>query len=298
MNSLNKADLYDILTNSEVQHFRGNDWRKYISFADDIILAVLVIANVVLAMISTIPQYMESATLSNLSLGFTLLFLGEYVLKVWAAGSQPQYKSYKNRLKYAFTSGRLLDALVVFPPLFIWLYANLGLADTEFAASFRLLQLARLIHLMRVIKLGRTFEFAEKLTKQLRKSLPLIISSYLMLIVIAIISASLMYFAENEAQPEVFTSLPKTMWWAFVTLSTIGYGDMYPITGFGQLIGVAVILAGLVFYGIPIGIVGSAVTRTINGEEDDRLEAAVVNLSSQVTELNAQIKDLKSKLQF
>jgi voltage-gated potassium channel len=260
---------------------------------DDFIISIFVILNVTLAMVITIPEYMDNPQLNLLSLIFTLIFLAEYVLKVWAAGSQPEYRSFKNRLVYALTGGRLLDAIIVFPPLLIWLYAHLGFTDTEFASSFRLFQLARLIHLLRVIKLGRTFEFSEKLARQLQKSWPLIVSSYLMLIVIAIIAASFMYFAENQAQPDVFSSLPKTLWWAFVTLSTIGYGDMYPVTAFGQLIGVAVILAGLAFYGVPIAIVGNAVQATIHTQEDKSTEDLLVKLSSEIAFLREEIQSLK-----
>ncbi len=72
-----------------------------------------------------------------------------------------------------------------------------------------------------------------------------------------------MYYAENEAQPEIFSSIPSSMWWGVITLTTIGYGDTYPVTIAGKVIGSAVAIIGIAVYAIPTGIMASAFTEEL-----------------------------------
>ena len=78
-----------------------------------------------------------------------------------------------------------------------------------------------------------------------------------MLLTLLVISSSLMYFAENNDQPEVFPSIPATMWWSVVTLTTVGYGDTYPVTAIGQTIAAIIAILGIGMFALPAGILGA-----------------------------------------
>lgn len=80
----------------------------------------------------------------------------------------------------------------------------------------------------------------------------------MLMVMILVVAASLMYMAEGEVQPEAFSSIPATLWWGIMTLTTVGYGDVYPITALGKLTAAVIAVAGIGLFALPAGIVGSA----------------------------------------
>jgi len=86
--------------------------------------------------------------------------------------------------------------------------------------------------------------------------------------VLLILSSSLMYFVENDVQPNAFSSIPATMWWAIATLTTVGYGDIYPVTPLGKILGAIIALLGIGLFALPAGILSSGFAEAIRRKED------------------------------
>ena len=91
------------------------------------------------------------------------------------------------------------------------------------------------------------------------------------LLIMLVIASSLMYFVENEAQPEAFSSIPSAMWWGMVTLTTVGYGDAYPVTSAGKVLGAAIALMGIGMFALPAGILGSGFAEEIQRRKKGNL---------------------------
>lgn len=176
------------------------------------------------------------------------IFSLEYLLRLWSCTENKKYKQpFLGRIKYAFTPMALIDLLAILPfylPMFIPI-------DLRFLRALRLFRIFRLLKVSRYVKSLHTIKnvFIEK-----KEQLLITIFSVLILLVF---SSSLMYFVEREAQPEKFSSIPAAMWWGMATLTTIGYGDMYPITTLGKFLGGFIAFLGIGLFALPAGILAS-----------------------------------------
>ena len=94
--------------------------------------------------------------------------------------------------------------------------------------------------------------------------------AFFILFIVLIFASSLMYYAEKEAQPEIFSSIPASMWWGVITLTTIGYGDTYPVTIIGKVVGAGVAIIGIAVYAIPTGIMASAFTEQLRRKKEEK----------------------------
>jgi voltage-gated potassium channel len=176
----------------------------------------------------------------------TVVFLIEYLARLWCCVEQEAYAHpWSGRLRWATRPVAFLDLIVI---------------ATFFASvDLRFLRLARLFRLLRVLNLdamARTYEIL-KTSIAARKDL-LLVSAVLMLIAL-FSSASLLYIFEHEAQPGLFSSIPATLWWAIVTLATIGYGDMVPVTTAGKICAAVTAVFGVGVFALPTAILTGAV---------------------------------------
>jgi len=177
-----------------------------------------------------------------------IIFSVEYLLRLWSSTENKKFQHpILGRVKYALSPMALIDLLAILPfylPMFIPV-------DLRFLRALRLFRLFRLFKVSRYVKSLRTIKnvFIEK-----KEELLIAIFSVLILLVF---SSSLMYFVEHEAQPDVFSSIPAAMWWGISTLTTIGYGDMYPITTLGKFLGGIIALLGIGLFALPAGILAS-----------------------------------------
>ena len=179
-----------------------------------------------------------------------LLFTIEYLARIWSAveAGAPYDRPVVGRLKFA-TRPLLVFDLIAILPFYITL---LGVGtDLRFLRALRLIRFLRLFRLVRYSESMQAFGQAFYLK---RGQLVVAMTGNLILLVIA---SSLMYFAEGQAQPEAFPSIPETMWWGIVTLTTVGYGDITPITPLGQVIGSAVAILGIGLFALPASIMAS-----------------------------------------
>ncbi len=174
------------------------------------------------------------------------VFAGEYALRL------ALYRMRGDARRFAlarFTvSPMMLVDLAVIVPLFL---PFLGV-DT------RVVRILRLLRLLTIFKLARMNDSIAEFSSVIRARASDLAFAFLVLILAMVLASTLMYYAERDAQPEVFSSIPASMWWGVVTFTTIGYGDTIPITPLGRAIGAGVALLGIAVYAIPTGIMATA----------------------------------------
>lgn len=183
-----------------------------------------------------------------------LLFSLEYLLRVWSIIDDPYRQRYRHpvrgRLRYLCSPLALIDLLTILP---MWLGLFLSV-------DLRILRIARLL---RVLKLTRYSPAANLLFSVLRNEARVIGSACFTLFLLLTIGASLTYLVERNAQPDAFASIPQAMWWAIVTVTTVGYGDVVPITPLGKLMGAFLGLIGVAMVALPAGILASGFSEAI-----------------------------------
>jgi len=176
------------------------------------------------------------------------VFTVEYMFRVWACVESPKYNHpLFGRIRFMLSPMALVDLLAILP-----FYLTFVVADLRFIRALRLLRIFRIFKIARYSKALMTFGRILASKKE-----ELVITAILGLILI-FFSSSFMYFIEHDAQPEAFASIPHAMWWAVVTLTTVGYGDIYPITMPGKLLGGFIAVVGIGMFALPAGILGSA----------------------------------------
>lgn len=229
---------------------KGEKSDKY-SMIFDYFIMLIIILNVFLIVIESFEGLGKTheQLFKRFEIISVIIFSIEYILRLWTADYKIRgHKNhYKARLRFIFTPMAIIDLLAILPfylPFF-------------FIVDFRVLRVLRLIRIMRALKLNRYSNSVELIGRVLRKekeSLFVVISIIFMLI---LVSATLMYYFENEAQPEAFPDIVSSFWWAIVTLTTVGYGDIYPITIAGKSFGGFIALLGIGIVALPTGIISS-----------------------------------------
>jgi voltage-gated potassium channel len=165
----------------------------------------------------------------------TTVFAIEYLLRVWSAPDRTSGKyraPISGRLRYASQPFALVDLIAILP-------AVLGMLGAD---DLRVLRLLRLLRMLKLTRHSTAFTMVWAVFREEAQSIGAVL---FMLIVMLIMSGSIMYMLENDAQPEVFTSIPAAIWWALVTLTTVGYGDMVPVTVAGKVFGGFVAIIGV-----------------------------------------------------
>ena len=215
----------------------------------DLFLIVLIMLNVVVVIMETVARFKSAyAVLFHYFDLFSIaVFSGEYVLRVWACTVDKRFGSpILGRLKYMLTPMALVDLMAVLP-----FYLMFMSFDSRFLRALRLFRLIRLVKIGRYSRSFRTFGNVLKSKKE-----ELVINLFV-IIVLLVIASSLMYHLEHERQPEAFASIPAAMWWGVATLTTVGYGDVYPMTVVGKLLGAVIAILGIGTVALPTGILAS-----------------------------------------
>ena len=173
-----------------------------------------------------------------------MVFTVEYLARVWVANLDQRYPHpIFGRIRYMFTPLALVDFLAILPFF-------LSLAGFD-------LRMLRMLRLLRLLKLTRYSRALSKIGGAIRASKEELILTLIVMGILLLISSTLIYFAEHEAQPEAFSSIPASLWWAVVTLTTIGYGDVYPITVAGKIVAGVSAIIGIGMFALPGGIIAS-----------------------------------------
>jgi voltage-gated potassium channel len=224
-------------------------WDKIIN----IFIIVLIILNVTAVMLETVPsiEVPYKVFFKDFDLVSVIIFTIEYLLRVWSSNHDPRYKhSINGRLKYMASPAALIDLLAILPSWLFYLRLFRGL-------DLRVLRILRLMRLFRLFRLTAYTKATKLVTNVFKSRFNELMLAFIITIFLIVIASCLVYFVEHPAQPDVFVSIPDTMWWAVVTLTTVGYGDMVPITVMGKILTVMILLAGVALLALPAGIITS-----------------------------------------
>lgn len=215
----------------------------------DLVIQTLIIISLFTFSLETLP---DLSTGSRAILGWAetvivILFSIEYALRVYVAD---------RKTGYIFSFYGIVDFLAILP-----FYLAIGL-------DMRTLRALRLLRLFRLFKLARYNAAIDRFVKAFSIAREEIIIFAMVTIILLYFSATGIYYFEHEAQPEVFASIFHSMWWAVTTLTTVGYGDMYPITVGGRVFTFVILIIGLGIVAIPAGLLASALNKVRRDEEE------------------------------
>ncbi|MGB3591515.1 MAG: ion transporter [Nonlabens sp.] len=220
----------------------------------------LIVLNVILIILESYQQfYLEfSQFLRIFEIISVVVFTIEYLLRIWTADLLfPDKNAFTARLRFITSFYGIID-LVAILPFFLPLVLILDL---------RVVRILRLFRLLRIFKLGRLSTSMKTIKAVLKDTRAELSTTLFITFVLLILSSTLMYYIEHDAQPEKFENIGQALWWSVATLTTVGYGDVYPVTGIGKILSAIVALVGIGFIALPTGIVSSAFIDRVQQEK-------------------------------
>ncbi len=246
---INKRRIFETLEKDE-----GDD---KLSRRFDLFIMTMILLNVLAVILETVESiYSHVPELFEYFEYFSVfVFTIEYLGRLWTC---TYYEKYKHpvwgRIKFIFSFIAVIDLLAIMP-----FYLPL-----IFAMDGRFLRILRLFRIVRIFKMGRYSTAFNMIVRVMTKRKEELLITFTIVMVMLILASSLMYYVENEAQPEAFSSIPATMWWGVATLTTVGYGDIYPMTGIGRALGGFIAILGVGIFALPAGIIASGFEHEIS----------------------------------
>jgi voltage-gated potassium channel len=188
------------------------------------------------------------------------VFLAEYLLRLWSCTSDPRLAApVSGRLRFALSPLSLVDLAAILPTM-VTVLASLVFGIQGFDMGY--LRAIRLV--ARVAKMGRYSAGVRTLGRVIRQKREDLLTVVFVLLVLLLLASSFMYYAERNAQPDKFASIPAAMWWSIITLTTVGYGDVFPVTVLGKAVAGGIAILGIGLFALPAGILGSGFLEEIN----------------------------------
>ncbi|MEM7491846.1 MAG: ion transporter [Pseudomonadota bacterium] len=225
----------------------------------------LVLFSFLLLALETEPSIMASsgwaASIGVLNILIVVIFAIEYAIRVWVAGVDTAYKGIRGRVRYMRSTYAIADLLAFLPELIVMLF-GLGVSIT----ALRVFRLFRLMKIARFVPAFAIFGSA------IRRSSSQLLTALAIALALVYIAAVALYFIEGVGgeQQKDFSSIPRAIWWAVATLTTVGYGDVYPVTALGRFFASIIALAGIGVVALPAGVFASAFTDELRDREDRR----------------------------
>jgi voltage-gated potassium channel len=244
-------------------------WRRNGLSPVNLIVAAFIVVSCLVAVLETEPLVAGGHELmfDRLELTFGVVFSVEFLARIWSIVEQPGVRSpWRRRLRFLFSFPSVFDLLAIAATLLpVW------------GASGALFRLVRLLRIMRLARLGRLTTALRTLhTAVSSRRYELAAAGGLALLVI-LFGATALYLAEGHVQPDRFGSIPRALWWAVITMTTIGYGDAYPVTPLGKFFAALVAGAGIAIIAMPTGILAAAFTDAC---QQDRLKKEAARAQS------------------
>lgn len=235
----------------------------------DICLISLISASVIAVILESVPaleiRYGEAFMIFE---AITIAaFSVEYLLRLWSsveASPTSARRPFLTRLRYAVSFHAVIDLFALLP-FYLLVFGLFGTVDMRFLRAFRLL---------RVLKLTRYSPALNMLFLTFRENSKALAAAFLILVTVMLLAASGMYYFERQSQPTDFGSIPAAMWWAFATLTTVGYGDVTPITVGGKIFGAMITVVGIGMVALPTSILATGYSRQLSQSASDYKQKA------------------------
>ena len=230
----------------------------------DAAMMTLIVLNVLAVIAISVPGVRRShgASLELFELVSVIVFTVEYVVRVWAVTSSPDHSApIAGRLRFVLTPLLLIDLVAIAP-----FYIQFAVGDSFALESWTFLRI------FRILRLSRYVASLRMLGQVLRERADELLVSLLVLMLLLVVASTLMYFAERKDN-EHFSSIPESMWWGVTTLTTVGYGDVYPVTTLGKLFAAVIEILGIGMFALPTSILGAGFVEKIGEVKKRRREA-------------------------
>jgi len=226
----------------------------------DICILTLIFLNVIAVILGSVQSIWENwkTFLDAFEVSSVLIFTVEYLSRLWSCTTDPRFRDpIRGRLRFVVKAITIFDLLAILPFYVPFLGFDLR--------SFRIF---RLLRVLRVAKVGRYYSSLTLIKNVFHaKKEELLLTSAIMGLLL-IVSSTLLYYCENSVQPDTFSSIPVSMWWAVTTLTTVGYGDMYPITILGRFLASGIAVLGIGMFALPTGILGAGFVEVVQKRKE------------------------------
>ncbi|MDP3396213.1 MAG: ion transporter [Methanoregula sp.] len=213
-------------------------------------LAIFILANTIAVVISTMPDLPHSfrAQLFAIISVCLTIFAIEYILRLWSCTNNPTFTGRViDRLRYATSIYMIIDLISIIPIVFPF----------AFPKDYSMLHIFRLLSIFKLVRYTRHSDALQLMNRVFFKKREIISFLVIFLVFEILFSSTVMYLVENAAQPDKFSSIPAAMWWAAMTVTTVGYGDIVPITPLGKTIASMVTIGGVLLLALPSAILAA-----------------------------------------
>ncbi len=234
-------------------NFHNDDYQSTFGRYLNLFLIVLILVNTAAVLLESVRNvYLSYQGFFNaLELFSIVVFSIEYLLRFWSIAEKNPFESaWKNRWQWVLSVGALIDLLAILPA-YINFFVHIDL------------RFLRILRLFRLLKLTRYFVSLQILLRVVEREKGSFQAVIFILLIMIVMAAAGVYVVENRAQPEVFSSIPASMWWAVVTLTTVGYGDVTPITSLGRFLGALITILGVGLAALPAGILANGLANEL-----------------------------------
>ncbi len=207
----------------------------------EILIQIVILLSLISLTMESFPELKGRPIFRTLEIVFVSIFTFELLMRVLFG---------PKKLKYLVSGYGIIDILAILP-----FYLSLGVID------LRVVRILRFLRILRVAKLTKYSKALSRLISSFRSIRgELLVFLFATILVLFVASAGI-YFFEHKAQPEIFKSIPHSMWWAVATLTTVGYGDVYPVTAGGKIFTTVILFLGLGVVAIPSGLLAAALSK-------------------------------------
>ena len=250
-----RQSLSELRRRAYVALEQGPVGERFGALVDQLLLSLIVV-NLIAVALESVPALNAryGVVFEAIEYVSLVVFSADYALRLWSAvehGPHRHLTATRARLKYALSPAGIIDLLAVLP---FWFAALLPL-DLRYMLVFRM---------VRFFKIARYSPAMRSLLDVLYNERRALFGCLVITLDTALVAAAMMHLAEATAQPDKLGTIPDALWWSIVTIGTIGYGDVVPVTAFGKLIATATIFVGLILMALPIGIIANAFSEQIH----------------------------------
>lgn len=250
---ITKLRIYQILEKAE----NGDKQSKTF----DIFIILLIISNVLAIILESFSELalQYKSFFRFFELVSVIIFSAEYLLRIYTAKQKyPNTKNFKAVFKFVFSTMALIDLFAILPfylPMFILI-------------DLRFLRILRLTRILRVLKIQRYNNSLSLINRVIGNKKEELVVTLFITFILLLLASSTMYFVETNAQPESFPNVIASFWWAIATLTTVGYGDVYPVTILGKILSGIIALLGIGIVALPTGIISSGFVEEIDKSKE------------------------------